>query len=66
MQKGISQKVKPGASPAEQTMRAVAVQMMKTSVDYTPTYPLILVSIAVKLISDVLSLIMCVVIRPVI
>jgi hypothetical protein len=42
MQKGISQKAKPGASPVEQTMLAIAGQMMKTSEDCTRTYPLIL------------------------
>lgn len=46
--KGISQKVKRGASPAEQKMLAVAVQTMRTSEGFMPTYLPIRASIVVR------------------
>ena len=64
IQKGISQKVKPGASLVERTMLAVDVQMTRTSEDYMPIYPNIPVLIAVKLMCAFLSLTMYVAINP--
>jgi len=51
MQKGTSQKVKPGANPVEQTMLAAEGQTMKTSEGFMPGFHHIPVLIVVKLIS---------------
>jgi len=66
MRRGTSQKVKPGASPVEQTMLAAAAQMMKISEGFMPTFHHIRVLIVVKLISAVWNLTMCAAIKPII
>jgi hypothetical protein len=63
MQKGTSQKVKPGASPVEQTMLAAAAQTMKISESFVPTFHYIPVLIVVKLISAAWNLTMCAAIK---
>jgi hypothetical protein len=65
MKRGTSQKVKPGASPVEQTMLAAAAQTMQTSEGFMPTFHHIPVLIVVKLIYAAWNLTMCAAIKPI-